>query len=135
MERVKMKVGDIPKVRDELIKAQGGICPICKRSLRGTVKKNIVIDHDHKTGVVRAALHRRCNAIEGKVLKVLSTWGGASTRPAQRKLIGNLLDFWERQSTPQTKWVYYSHKTESEKRLAINRKRRRLAAKKRAGTK
>lgn len=135
MERKKMKASDRPAVIKELIANQGGVCPLCKRSLRATASKNVVIDHDHKSGFVRAALHRSCNAVEGKVLRVLSTWGGATTRPAQKKLMGNLLKFWDDHSTPQSEWIYYGHKTANEKRLAINRKRRKLAAKKRAASK
>ena len=131
METIKMKASDLAKVREELVKRQGGICPICKRTLRTAAAINIVVDHDHTTGRVRAALHRSCNAVEGKILRVLATWGGASTGPSQRKVMQNLLQFWNLHESSQTEWIYHGHKTATEKRLAINKKRRRLAAKKR----
>jgi hypothetical protein len=46
-----------------LIKRQGGLCAICGR--RPPVKQGrhtgLVIDHDHKTGLVRGLLCQRCN--------------------------------------------------------------------------
>lgn len=131
MDSIKMKASDLAAVRTALVSRQGGICPICKRTLRTAAVVNIVVDHDHNTGRVRAALHRGCNTVEGKVLNALSSWGGASTRPAQKKLLENLLEFWTLHETIQTEWIYHGHKTATEKRLALNKKRRRLAAKKR----
>jgi hypothetical protein len=40
---------------DAMIAAQGGLCPICR--LRSAVH----VDHDHKTGKVRAILCEMCN--------------------------------------------------------------------------
>jgi len=40
---------------------QDGRCPLCGRSLR----KRIVVDHDHSTGKVRGLLHNRCNSMLG----------------------------------------------------------------------
>jgi hypothetical protein len=40
---------------DEMIKAQGGLCPICQ------VRAAVHVDHDHKTGKVRAILCEPCN--------------------------------------------------------------------------
>ena len=40
---------------DAMIKAQGGSCPICKR------RPAVHVDHDHKTGKVRAILCEMCN--------------------------------------------------------------------------
>lgn len=125
MESIKMKASSLQVVREELMRRQKGVCPVCKRSLRGTPTVNIVVDHDHTTGRVRAALHRGCNAGEGKIKKVLSTWCGASTRPAQKKFLQNLMDFWDLHDEPQTEWIHHTHKTATEKRLALNKKRRR----------
>jgi len=124
MEFTKFKQSELSSIKADLIKQQKGVCPICKRSLRGGKPQNIVVDHDHSTGVVRAALHRGCNGVEGKVLRLTRTWGGATTKAAVMRLLENLLEFWKLHDTPQTKFIYYNHKTASEKRLALNKKRR-----------
>lgn len=131
MECTKFKRAELPKIKKELIKKQGGICPICKGDLTRALSKNIVVDHDHKTGIVRAAIHRGCNGLEGRILRLLTTWGKATTKAKVISTLENLLDFWSLHETPQTKWIYYSHKTETEKRLALNKKRRLAAKKKR----
>jgi Recombination endonuclease VII len=38
-----------------MIEAQGGLCPICKK------RPAVHVDHDHKTGKVRAILCEMCN--------------------------------------------------------------------------
>ena len=40
---------------DAMIEAQGGICPICK------TRPAVHVDHDHKSGKVRAILCEMCN--------------------------------------------------------------------------
>ena len=49
---------------------QGGLCAICrepeKRVLYGNLA-HLVIDHDHKTGKVRALLCHRCNTALGHI--------------------------------------------------------------------
>ncbi len=111
-----------------LISKQSGICPICGKDITRTASNNVVVDHDHKTGIIRAALHRGCNGTEGKVYRVVQMWGKASTLAGVIQVLENLIKFWKKHKTPQTNLIYYSHKTPTEKRLAVNKKRR-LAAK------
>lgn len=47
-------------------KAQGGVCAICQRPPRGK-SRVLVVDHDRKTGKVRALLCRSCNAGIGQL--------------------------------------------------------------------
>jgi len=54
---------DVKKVREELIKSQKGIDPI----LNEPFSEVQVLDHDHTTQHVRAALNRNTNAFEGLV--------------------------------------------------------------------
>lgn len=56
-----LKSSDLPILREQLIKEQNGICPICKNTL-----KNPVVDHQHKkkvkgTGLIRAVICNMCN--------------------------------------------------------------------------
>lgn len=66
---------DVKKVREELLKEQGG-----KDVLTGLTipPKQAVLDHNHKTQFVRAVLHRQSNAVLGKIenlwTRYLSYW-------------------------------------------------------------
>jgi hypothetical protein len=56
---------------DEMLKAQGGVCAICKKSERTKTNKGevraLAVDHDHETGHVRGLLCGRCNRALGTV--------------------------------------------------------------------
>ena len=47
-----------------LFKQQKGKCVICKRH-QSKLTKTLVVDHDHKTGEIRALLCNNCNALLG----------------------------------------------------------------------
>lgn len=121
----------IADVRKMLIAKQKGICPICGGDITRTMSKNVVIDHDHDTGIIRAALHKGCNGMEGKVKRLIRTWGKATDMHEVVCTLKRLLSFWELHSSAQYNIIYYGHKTATEKRLAANKKRRKTAAKKR----
>lgn len=53
---------------DEMFAAQKGVCAICKLpdDTKGNGKNGLLcVDHDHKTGVIRALLCDRCNRAIG----------------------------------------------------------------------
>jgi hypothetical protein len=53
----------------EMLKAQEHKCALCgqpETELRGGIKKGLAVDHDHKTGKVRALLCTACNTGLGK---------------------------------------------------------------------
>lgn len=129
MEFTKFKRTELPAIRKELMAKQKGICPICGKDLTRTPTKNLVVDHDHTTGVVRALLHRGCNGLEGKVLRLLTTWGKAKGVHEAMYTLERLVEFWKLHLTPQSSWIYYDHKTAAEKRAAYNANRRRKYAK------
>ena len=49
---------------DRLYQIQQGKCAICKKHST-EFKRNLAVDHDHKTGKIRGLLCYRCNAILG----------------------------------------------------------------------
>jgi len=51
---------EINKIRDDLIFKYGNQCAICKKP-RSAFKKNLSVDHDHKTNKIRGLLCFRCN--------------------------------------------------------------------------
>ena len=50
--------------RDEMVKAQNGLCAICEGSMEG--KRNMHVDHCHTTKKVRGMLCLECNIGLGK---------------------------------------------------------------------
>lgn len=51
---------EIDKIRQELIDKYGNFCGICEKP-RAHFKKNLSVDHSHKTGRIRGLLCYRCN--------------------------------------------------------------------------
>lgn len=47
---------------EEMLKAQGGVCAICKNP---SINKSLATDHDHKTNKIRNLLDSNCNAALG----------------------------------------------------------------------
>lgn len=61
---IKKKFGITVERYDEMAKGQGGVCAICQKPC--TSGRRLAIDHDHKTGNVRALLCGNCNNGIGK---------------------------------------------------------------------
>lgn len=60
---LKCKYGLTPESRGVMFGMQEGLCAICAGVLAG--KRNLHVDHDHKTGRIRGLLCQRCNLILG----------------------------------------------------------------------
>lgn len=60
MQRARVK--DIKILREQYLSEQLGYCAICAEPIEPT---EAVLDHCHKTGQLRAVLHRGCNAYIG----------------------------------------------------------------------
>jgi len=116
-------------VKMALVKQQDHCCPLCGIDFNMVETKNIVVDHDHKTGVIRAALCRNCNGMEGKV----KHYGTRAKRGGTyEEWLKRLLEYYEHHETPRTGLLHPTHRTEDEKRLRRNAQaRKRRAAKKR----
>lgn len=128
MTIVKFKRKELPWIKEQLILRQSGVCPICKKTLIGVKPENVVVDHDHATGIVRAALHRGCNRLEGAMYKGAVSWGKAIGLGQVIMVLENLIAFWKKHATPQTEWIYYDHKTQAEKLVLANKRRRKAYA-------
>lgn len=73
-KRIKIlrKYGITPNQYDQMLIAQGGVCACCGepetyRAPGSNRTAPLSVDHDHKTGEVRALLCRRCNAAYGNL--------------------------------------------------------------------
>jgi hypothetical protein len=60
---MKLKYKDVKPLRETLLSQQQGICALCNEP----IVDDAVLDHDHKTGLIRKVLHRGCNALLGKI--------------------------------------------------------------------
>jgi hypothetical protein len=108
----KLRQSELGGYRDALLARQQGICPVCGKR----IEEDGVLDHDHKTGRIRAVLHRGCNRAEGKVLRALQ-WAGGATPATLRRLASYLEADWSDRP------LHPTHKTETDKRLRTLRNR------------
>lgn len=66
MKRILKRHGITQEQHDEMLRAQGGVCAICrKRSSAAKTRPRLSIDHCHSTNVVRGLLCHRCNVAIG----------------------------------------------------------------------
>ncbi len=60
---MKLKSTAIKSYRLEQLEKQNSCCALCG----DVIIDDAVLDHDHKTGLVRQVLHRGCNSMLGKI--------------------------------------------------------------------
>lgn len=107
-----------------LHKEQGGLCPLCAKSIDLSIKGEGVLDHDHDSGRIRGVLHRSCNAAEGKIANAAARWGAKSSKYAD--IVAYLEHLVVYLKSPSRPVIYPMHKTPGEKEDA-----RKVAAKNR----
>lgn len=118
MERLTYK-RQSEEVKPMLMQQQGFICPACKVDLRRLKPRDVCLDHDHRTGVIRGVLCRGCNGAEGKVTNLATRFKKDLT---QLQWLRNLVEYLEVHRAPQTEYIHSTHRTDKEKR-ALARKR------------
>ena len=122
---------NLPNIKKELIRRQLGKCPISGRDLRSMSSTNVVVDHSHQTGFIRAALPRSLNGAEGKLRQCLIRWCGCKTEGEIIKMLRGFADYLELHRVPQTNWIHPTHLSPAEARAKKNAKaRKRYAASK-----
>ena len=113
-----------------LYAAQGHVCALCHQPIDLTKKGELVVDHDHNDGLIRGALHRSCNAAEGKVANAAGRWGAKSMQDAAIiPWLENLLVYLKQ---PATDYIYPTFKTADEQRVARAATERRRRAERKA---
>lgn len=115
----------IKPVREQLLAAQGGKCAICSRPINPdpNAHDGPVLDHCHRTGAVRATLHRSCNSILGKVENAIGRFGLTGHFIEWAMGLGKYL-LKHKPGVNHTGYIYPTHKSEDEKRVARNKKQR-----------
>lgn len=118
---VRVKDAQLVRIKKELMQKQNGVCPLCKRDMTRMPPDNVVVDHDHTTGLIRAVLCRNCNGIEGKVKRLAIRCSNGKT---YKNWIIRLANYYHQNREPQTNYIHPTHLTETEKRLKRNKKAR-----------
>lgn len=118
------------------IKKQGGLCPLCKKEISLQVmgnKSDYVVDHCHESGLIRAVLHRSCNASEGRVANAAGRWGAKSMQYSEIiPYLRSLVEYLEYHQANPSNLMYPDHKTPEEKAQRARTKRNTAAAIRRA---
>jgi len=120
---IKIKQKEISKIRDELLIKQNFLCYMCSTDLSNSNTKNIHLDHDHETGLIRSVLCARCNRIQGKVEKLYNRYTPKDVKSDtdKRKFYKGLLSYLDIIST---NYIHPIHKTDDEKRILRNKRAR-----------
>jgi predicted amidophosphoribosyltransferase len=87
MSERQIKASEIKQLREEQLKKQKSICPLCKTYIK---QADAAYDHCHKTGHLRKVLHKNCNTVEGKI----SNWMRWVPWVDRIKFIKNLILYW-----------------------------------------
>jgi len=111
----------IKEVKAELVKEQEYRCAVCKVDLRRIDSRNVCLDHDHKTGIIRGVLCRGCNGSEGKIINLATRFKKDLT---VLQWLDNLVAYLHLHKIPQTDYLHNTFKTEAQKRELRNKKAR-----------
>jgi hypothetical protein len=119
---MKLKYSQIAQHRAQLQQEQNNQCALCGDSIE---QGSAVLDHCHKTGVIRAVLHRGCNSMLGKIENNMPR---SQLTPARlRVLAERLLDYIE---STRDSVIHPTHLTPEEKKLKAYKKKKKKPVKK-----
>ena len=118
---MRLKQREVKPLREKLLQEQGGCCSLCQQP----VVDDAVLDHDHKTGLIRGVLHRGCNALLGKI---------ENNMPRNRVDIGRLSKIAENLigyivADAKSEFLHPTFRTKEERNESIARKRKQNRAK------
>lgn len=123
---LRLRPKDVKTTRARLLESQSFKCAICHYEC---TQDQAVLDHSHKTGKIRATLHRGCNSLLGRIENNAPRHGLRDEQLIQF-LLGTaqyLIDH----STDRTGLFHPTHRTPEEKAETIKKraKKKRLLAK------
>jgi len=105
----KLKYKDIPAVRNYQIEQQGYRCGLCDDIIE---PGKAVLDHDHRSGIIRRVLHRGCNSMLGKIENNMARSEIDLFR--LMKISSKVADYI---SNTATNWIHPTFKTPEEKAM------------------
>lgn len=119
---MKLKHSEIKPMRERLLLDQQGLCALCCDPILG----DAVLDHDHKTGIIRCVLHRGCNALLGKIENNMARNRVDIGRLS--KISNNLITYLV--SDARTDLLHPKFKTKEERAMAYKKKKKKMPGKK-----
>ena len=130
----KLTRGQVRSVSLKILKEQGGVCALTGKPIDISAKagaNSMCLDHDHRTGYVRGVLSRGANGAEGKVYNAIARWAGYGMNDVEGvcQFLENMAAYLRKEPYP---YIYPTHQTEEEKRLAANAKARKARATRKA---
>ena len=109
----KLKHKEIKEYRLQQLENQNFCCALCG----DPIQDDAVLDHDHKSGLIRQVLHRGCNSLLGKI---------ENNMPRSKMTMSRLTTFAERLITymqnQHTEVVHPTYKTQEERKMAYKKK-------------
>jgi hypothetical protein len=111
---MKLKYKDIKTQREQQLAAQNHACALCGEP----IIDDAVLDHDHKTGLIRRVLHRGCNSLLGKIENAMPR--SRMTLDKLEVFAGRLIEYIK---TQHTACLHPTYKTKEERNESIARKR------------
>lgn len=112
----KLKASEVAAYRVSVWEAQGRRCALTKKPLN---LDDAVLDHCHRTGMVRGVLDRGVNTMLGKIENHMKLARLSNVADLSRMLAGVI----PYMSQDHHDVMYPTHKTAEEKRVATNAKR------------
>ena len=112
---MRIKASSIKEHRERLLHEQGGLCALRRKEL---LTEDAVLDHCHRTGLLRASIHRSCNSGLGAVERV--------TRYGVKDVLGFAIgaaEYLKWHTEDRTGLLHPTHKSTDEKK-ALQKKRR-----------
>lgn len=122
----KLPQSKVPEFREQLLTQQAHRCMLCTE----VITDDAVLDHDHKTGHIRAVLHRGCNALLGHIENNRARNGLAG--PRLFRMLARIEAYLTRDYSQNP--LHHTHRTDEQKRIrrnklaAASRARRKAAA-------
>jgi hypothetical protein len=111
---LKLKYKDIAPYRAEQLVKQQNCCALCG----DVVVDDAVLDHDHKTGLLRKVLHRGCNSLLGKIENAMPR--SRMTIERLEVFAGRLIEY---MTTQHTESIHPTYKTLEERKMGRGRGR------------
>ena len=113
---MKLKHSEVRDWRIRQLGTQDYFCALCHDSIEPT---EAVLDHDHKTGLLRQALHRGCNSMLGKIENNMPR----SKMTVERLSVftTNLIEYITKQ---HTEVLHPTYKTQEERKMKAYKKKK-----------
>lgn len=105
---MKLKYSEIAKYRSQQLGNQASECALCG----DMIFDDAVLDHDHKTGLIRKVLHRGCNSMLGKIENNMPR--SKMTQDRLEVFAGRLIEYIK---TQHTECLHPTYKTLEEKKM------------------